>query len=44
VELVKGGCNPVPITRDLKREDAEYIYIPKVVFEQAKPLFLKWKK
>jgi uncharacterized membrane protein len=44
VELVKGGCNPVPITRDLKREDAEFIYIPKALFEQARPLFLKWKK
>ena len=44
VELVKGGCNPVPITRDLKREDAEFIYIPKTIFEQARPLFLKWKK
>jgi hypothetical protein len=44
VELVKGGCNPVPITKDLKREDAEFIYIPKALFEQARPLFLKWKK
>ena len=44
VELIKGGCNPVPITRELKREDAEFIYIPKGIFEQAKPLFLKWKR
>jgi hypothetical protein len=44
VELVRGGCNPVPITRELKREDAEFIYIPKTVFAQAKPLFLKWKR
>ena len=44
VELIKGGCNPVPISRDLKREDAEFIYIPKTIFEQARPLFLKWKK
>ncbi len=44
VELIKGGCNPVPITRELKREDAEFIYIPKAIFEQAKPLFLKWKR
>jgi len=44
VELIKGGCNPVPITRELKREDAEFIYIPKGIFEQARPLFLKWKK
>jgi hypothetical protein len=44
VELVKGGCNPVPITREWKREDAEFLYIPKELFEQAKPLFLKWKR
>ena len=44
VEPIKGGCNPVPITRDSKREDAEFIYIPKGILEKAKPLFLKWKK
>ena len=44
VELIKGGCNPVPITRELKREDAEFIYIPKGILEQAKPFFLKWKR
>jgi hypothetical protein len=44
VELIKGGCNPVPITKDLKREDTEFVYIPKTIFEQARPLFLKWKK
>ena len=44
VELIKGGCNPVPITKDLKTEDADFITIPKALFEQAKPLFLKWKK
>jgi hypothetical protein len=44
VELVKGGCNPVPITKDLKAEDADFITIPKALMEEAKPLFLKWKK
>lgn len=44
VELIKGGCNPVPITKDLKIEDADFITIPKALFEEAKPLFLKWKK
>jgi hypothetical protein len=44
VEIVKGGCNPVPITADLKTEDAKTITIGKWLFEQAKPLFLKWKK
>jgi hypothetical protein len=44
VELIKGGCNPVPITADLKREDANFITIPRALFEEARPLFLKWKK
>jgi len=44
VEIVKGGCNPLPITADLKTEDANTITISKALFEQAKPLFLAWKK
>jgi hypothetical protein len=44
VELIKGGCNPVPITRDQKSEDANFITIPKALLAEAKPLFLKWKK
>ncbi len=44
VELIKGGCNPVPITRELKTETADYITIPKALFEQAVPLFLRWKR
>ena len=44
VELIKGGCNPVPITREFKTEDAESIVISKKILELAKPLFLNWKK
>ena len=44
VELIKGGCNPVPITKDLRIEDADYVYISKALFAEAKFLFLKWKK
>ncbi len=44
VELIKGGCNPVPIARDQKKEDADFITIPKAILDGAKPLFLKWKK
>ena len=44
IELVKGGCNPVPITKDIKTEDADYITIPKAIFEKTRPLFLKWKR
>jgi uncharacterized membrane protein len=43
VELIKGGCNPVGIGKDLKTEDADFITISKALFEEAKPLFLKWK-
>ena len=44
VELAKGGCNPVPITKELKSEDADFITIPKALFEEAKPLFARWKR
>jgi uncharacterized membrane protein len=44
VEIIKGGCNPIPITADLKTEDSKTITIGKWLFEQAKPFFLKWKK
>ena len=43
VELIKGGCNPVAIGKDLKTEDADFIIISKALFEEAKPLFLNWK-
>ena len=43
VELIKGGCNPIPITADLKTEDANTITIAKSILAQAKPLFAKWK-
>jgi hypothetical protein len=43
VELT-GRRNPVPIARDEKKEDADFVTIPKAILEQAKPLFLKWKK
>lgn len=43
VEIVKGGCNPLPITADLKTEDTNTITIGKWLFTEAKPLFLRWK-
>jgi uncharacterized membrane protein len=43
VELIKGGCNPVPITKDLKTEDANNITIARSLFAKARPLFLNWK-
>jgi len=44
VEMVKGGCNPVPITKEYKTDQGGYIVISQDFLEQAKPLFLKWKK
>jgi uncharacterized membrane protein len=44
VELIKGGCNPVPIGKAEKKEDADFVTIPKAILDQAKPLFVKWKK
>jgi hypothetical protein len=44
VELIKGGCNPVPIGKAERKEDADFVTIPKAILEQAKPLFLMWKK
>jgi hypothetical protein len=43
VEIIKGGCNPVPISAELKTEDANTITIGKWLFAEAKPIFLKWK-
>ncbi|MGO9310376.1 MAG: DUF2318 domain-containing protein [Spirochaetia bacterium] len=43
VEIIKGGCNPLPITSDLRREDANTITIAKSLFAEAKPIFLNWK-
>jgi hypothetical protein len=34
----------VPITKELKSEDADFITIPKALFEEAKPLFARWKR
>ncbi len=44
VELLKGGCNPVPITSELKTETEKSIVISKALLEEASVLFLNWKK
>jgi len=44
VEKVKGGCNPVPIMKENKTEDASTITISKDFLVQNKDLFGKWKK
>jgi hypothetical protein len=44
VEKIKGGCNPVPITKENKIEDDTNIVISKDFIAANANLFLKWKK
>jgi uncharacterized membrane protein len=43
VEIVKGGCNPVPISTDYKTVDETNITISKEFLDSANVLFEKWK-
>ncbi len=44
IEKIKNGCNPVPITSNLKSDDGKYITIPKDSMRKAKFLFENWKR
>jgi len=44
VEKIRGGCNPVPITKGNKTEDDEYIIISQDFLEESKVLFGNWRK
>ncbi|MGE5614449.1 MAG: DUF2318 domain-containing protein [Bacillota bacterium] len=44
IEIIKGGCNPVPITKENKTEDDENIVIPQAFMEANKGLFGNWRK
>lgn len=44
VEIVRGGCNPVPIMQEYKTDDGEYITINKEFLEENKELFVGWKR
>ena len=43
VEVQKGGCNPVGITKEYKEETSETITIPKDFFDQTRQIFANWK-
>jgi uncharacterized membrane protein len=43
IEIIKGGCNPIPITAENKTEDEEYITISKDFIESNQRYFSKWK-
>ena len=42
VEITKGGCNPVPITSEYKKVDAETITISKDFLTEATVIFENW--
>lgn len=44
IERVKGGCNPVPITKDLKTDDGKTIKIASNILNSARELFSDWKR
>lgn len=44
VEIVTGGCNPVPILSENKTEDKATITIPKDYLEENQDLFSNWSK
>ncbi len=43
VEVAKGGCNPVPITSEYKKVDADTITISKDFLTEATVIFDHWK-
>ncbi|MDR1579831.1 MAG: DUF2318 domain-containing protein [Synergistaceae bacterium] len=43
IEVVKGGCNPIPILPENKIADAEGITISNGFLRQAKRIFSNWK-
>ncbi|HYE09070.1 MAG TPA: DUF2318 domain-containing protein [Patescibacteria group bacterium] len=44
VEVVKGGCNPVPILEENKTEDGEFVTISGEFLADNKGYFERWKR
>jgi uncharacterized membrane protein len=44
IERIKGGCNPVPITTELKTDLGDSIGISRQLMASAKEFFRYWKK
>lgn len=44
IEIVKGGCNPVPILDDMKTESDDQIAINTESLTVFEPLFANWKR
>lgn len=43
IEVIKGGCNPVPILKERKEEDGTSITISRDLFVEAESIFANWK-
>ncbi|MDF2557875.1 MAG: uncharacterized protein K0R71_1703 [Bacillales bacterium] len=43
IELVHGGCNPVPITEEFKTDGDGTVTISNEFLKQSEPLFKNWK-
>lgn len=43
VEVITGGCNPVPITKDDKTESSDTITISRELLEEYQSIFANWK-
>lgn len=44
IELIKGGCNPVPVLEAMKSEDEESITISIDALAEFEPLFKNWRR
>ena len=44
VEVIRGGCNPIPITGEAKTDDGTNITIARCFLEESKSLFVRWSK
>jgi uncharacterized membrane protein len=44
IELIKGGCNPVPITSEYKKDSGPTITISSAFLEQNLKFFKRWKR
>lgn len=43
VEVTRGGCNPIPIVKEMKEVTDTTITIPKALFAETEGIFANWK-
>ena len=44
VEVIKGGCNPIPVIKEDKQDAGDYIVVTESFMASSKEYFSKWKK